>query len=59
MLEDPIVADVRKYREEIAARFGYDIRAIAAETKKREQQSGRKLVSFEQKEGKVNPPESK
>jgi len=59
MLEDPIVAEVRKYREENAARFGYNIRAIAEDAKKREQESGRKLVSFAREEGKVNQPGSK
>jgi hypothetical protein len=30
MTEDPIVAEVRKIRQKIAAKFNYDVRAIAA-----------------------------
>ena len=46
MFEDPIVAEVRKHREEHAAKFGFDIGAIAEDAKKREREGGRKLVSF-------------
>jgi len=46
MREDPIVSEVRRFRDERAAKFGYDLRAIAADAKKREQQSGRQVVSF-------------
>jgi hypothetical protein len=50
MLEDLIVAEVRKYREENAAKFGFNVRAIADDAKKREEQSGRKVVSFAEEE---------
>ena len=46
MREDSIVEEVRKYRDEHAAKFGYDIRAIAEDARKRQQESGRKVVSF-------------
>ncbi len=46
MREDPIVEEVRKFRDERAAKFGYDLRAIAEDARKRQQQSGRQVVSF-------------
>ena len=46
MIDDPIVAEVRKYRQEYAAKFGYDVRRIAADIMKRQRKSGHKLVSF-------------
>jgi hypothetical protein len=46
MIEDPIVEEIRKHRDEIARKFGYDIRAIAQDARKRERTSGHKLVSF-------------
>jgi hypothetical protein len=45
-MEDPIVAEGHKAREEIAKRFNYDFRAIIEDAKKRQAQSGRKVVSF-------------
>ena len=33
--EDPIVAEVRREREEYAAKFGYDMKLIIADTKRR------------------------
>jgi hypothetical protein len=46
MREDPIVEEVRKFRDEHAAKFGYDLRAIAEDARKRQQESGQKVVSF-------------
>jgi len=46
MWEDPIVEEVRRIRQEHAARFNYDIVAIVADARRREQEEGRKLVSF-------------
>ena len=46
MREDPIVNEVRRFRDERAAKFGYNLRAIAEDAKEREQQSGRKVVSL-------------
>jgi len=39
--EDPIVKEIRKYREEYAAQFNYDLKAIYRDIKEKEQQSGR------------------
>jgi hypothetical protein len=46
MWHDPIVEEVRRVREEYAARFGYDLQAIHRDLKQREQASGRKIVSL-------------
>ena len=45
MWEDPIVAEVRKIREKLAAKFHYDIRAICEDARKREKKSGHPIVS--------------
>ncbi len=46
MRDDPIVDEVRKLREARAARFGFDIQAIAADAKRREGEGDRKVVSL-------------
>lgn len=46
MLDDPIVEEIRKIRDEYAKKFNYDLKAIAADLMKQEKASGRKLVSF-------------
>ena len=45
MRNDPIVEEVRRHRQRRAAQFGYDIRAIAEDAKKRERQGGREVLS--------------
>lgn len=45
-MEDPILAEVRRIREEHAAQFDYDLDAIFAEYKRLEAESVRKHVSF-------------
>jgi hypothetical protein len=45
MRKDPIVAEVRKHRKKRAAKFAYDLRAIAEDAKKREPKGRRKRVS--------------
>jgi hypothetical protein len=42
---DPIVDEVRRARDEYAARFGYDLRAIYRDLKEQEKRSGRRFVS--------------
>jgi hypothetical protein len=44
---DPIVEEVRRGREEHAARFGFDVDAILAEFKRIEAESTRPRVRFE------------
>lgn len=46
--DDPIVAEVRKHRQAIAAKFGYDIRAYAEDARKREATSGHPIANLEQ-----------
>ncbi|MBM3290449.1 MAG: hypothetical protein FJY92_09880 [Candidatus Hydrogenedentes bacterium] len=45
MVEDPIVEEVRHVREALAAKYGFDIKAILAAARKRQAKSGRKTVS--------------
>ena len=46
MARDPIVDEVRRVREEQAAKHAFDVKAILAAAKKRQRRSGRKVVSF-------------
>ena len=46
MIDDPIVAEVRKARDEYARRFHYDLDAICRDLQQKQVQSGRKLISF-------------
>ena len=42
---DPIVEELRKIREEHAAKFNFDLDAIYRYPKEQEKQSGRKMIS--------------
>lgn len=55
MWKDEIVEEVRKVRDEFAAKFNYDIDAIYREIKKQEAESNRKFVSFPPK--RIKPPD--
>jgi hypothetical protein len=44
MKDDPIVASVRKIRDELAAAFDYDVHAIFADLRRREAGVGERLV---------------
>lgn len=46
MAKDYIVDEVRRIREEQAAKYGFDIQAILAAAKKRQRRSGHKVVSL-------------
>lgn len=46
MWRDTIIEEIRKGREEHAAQFNYDIRAIMESLKEEERQSGRNVISF-------------
>jgi hypothetical protein len=48
--DDPIVAEVRRAREELAAGFNYDLRAICEEMQRRQETTGRKYASLAQKQ---------
>lgn len=45
MTDDPIVAEVRRHRDEIARECGNDLRAIFDYFKAREKEGGRKVIS--------------
>jgi hypothetical protein len=46
MPRDHIVDEVRRVRENEAAKHGFDVKAILAAAKRRQRRSGRKVVSF-------------
>ena len=50
MAKDYIVDEIRRIREEQAAKCRFDIKAILAAAKKRQRQSGRRVVSMVSKE---------
>jgi hypothetical protein len=45
--EDPIVADVRKSRDSLSAKFNYDLAAIFADIRARQSSAGSRLVNLE------------
>lgn len=45
MWEDPIVAEVHRTREKLAAKFNFDVKAIFADIRKRQTALGARLVS--------------
>lgn len=45
MIEDPIVAEVRKHRDEHASAFGHDLKRIAAALREREAKSERPVLN--------------
>jgi hypothetical protein len=49
MQNDPVVDEVRQIRHAYAKRFGFDLRAMAADLRRKEQDHPDRLVSFEPK----------
>ncbi len=49
MWKDTIVENVRKVREEHAAKFNFNLDAIYQDLKKQEKKSGRKVLSLAKK----------
>ncbi|MBF0132217.1 MAG: hypothetical protein HQL75_06485 [Magnetococcales bacterium] len=49
MWKDPIVEEIRKIRDEHAARFNDDLEAIYKDIKRLEEESGRKTVNLKPK----------
>ena len=47
MWEDAIVEEVRRAREQLSAEFGFDIHAIFADLRKRQNALGDRLVTWE------------
>ena len=54
MFKDPIVEEVRKYREEYAAQFNFDLNAMFDDLKAKESQSGH---DYEKRSPKAYRPE--
>lgn len=52
MPKDELVEEVRKARQEQAARWNFDVRAILADARNRQAQSGRRVLSFARKPAK-------
>jgi hypothetical protein len=50
MWEDPIVAEVHRIREQLAAKFNYDVAAIFADMRQRQEALGSRLVSRQRAE---------
>lgn len=48
MSRDPIVDEVRAIREQLAAKFNFDIRKIIEDAQQRQLASQARIVSFEQ-----------
>lgn len=46
MINDEIVEQVRRVREAQAAKQNFDLKAILADARKRQKESGRRVVSF-------------
>ena len=46
MWKDPIVEEIRKLRDEYAAKFNYDLAAIFRDLQQKQKNSGREFVSL-------------
>jgi len=46
MMKDEIVEQVRQVREKQAARLNFDLKAILADARRRQKDSGHRIVSF-------------
>ncbi|AFY45309.1 hypothetical protein Nos7107_4790 [Nostoc sp. PCC 7107] len=51
MWEDEIVKEIHQIREAYAKSFNYDLDAIFADLRKKETESGRKIVSLSRRRG--------
>ena len=43
---DEVIVEVRRIKEELARKFNFDVRAMAADASERQWKSGHKVVSF-------------
>lgn len=46
MWQDPIVEEVRRRREQYAAQFNHDLKAICRDLRERQKRSGHRVVSL-------------
>jgi len=49
MYDDPIVAEIRRLRDEYAQRFGYDLDAICRDLREQQERGARRVVKREPK----------
>ncbi len=49
MYDDPIVANIRRLRDEYARRFGYDLEAICRDLREQQERGGRHVVKRQPK----------
>jgi hypothetical protein len=52
MWKDPIVEEIRKYRDEYAGKISYDLHVICQDLRKKQGQAGRRVVSLSPKPAK-------
>ncbi len=55
MWQDPIVEEVRRWREQYAAEFNYDLKAICRDLREKQKESGRDIVSLPPKRVPTSP----
>ena len=46
LLRDPVVEEIDRIREDLAARHHYDLASIVRELRKQQEQSGREFITF-------------
>ena len=55
--DDPIVAEIRRIRDEYARRFNYDLEAVCRDLREKQERSGRPVVTLPPKRpSSWNPP---
>ena len=47
--QDEVMTEVHRIKDELAAKYGYDVRRIAEAAREAQAKSGRKVVSFAKK----------
>jgi hypothetical protein len=55
MIDDPIVDEVRAIREQLSARFNFDIRQIVEDAQRRQALSQARVVSFQRPKQALQP----
>lgn len=55
MITDPIVDEVRAIREELAAKFNFDIRKIVEDARRRQATSQSRIVSYQRPAESLQP----
>jgi hypothetical protein len=55
-MDDPWIEELRRHREEYAARFNYDIHKMVEDLRKRERASGREYITLPSKSLRTSAP---